>query len=173
MRFRHIAVVAAAAGALLAAGGAPAAAAPDTAGTRTSFVKVTGAVSIDPADPRVGHVRAVYRCTGTGALWASVKQVADRSRDPRLTAEGSSAIAEAWSDSHRNAVTCDGRVRTAVFTVDQLEPYFTENGPTGQKSDVYGPLRRGWGWTQLCLFDDANTEVPLSDMVFTRVVARR
>lgn len=124
---------------------------------------------IDRHDRRVAYIPARYRCSGEGSLWASVKQVADRSRDPRLLAEGSSAIAAAWSDSHRNTVTCDGRVHFQVFTVDQLEPYFTEQGPTGQKSDVYGPLRWGWGYVQLCLFDAQNTEEPTSDMVF-RVV---
>jgi hypothetical protein len=176
MKLRHLAVVLATSGALVAVA-APASAAPSTAAdkptaavVKPSFIKATAAVVIDRRNPRVGYIPAVYRCTGTGTLWASVKQVANRSRDQRLLAEGSSAIATAWSDSHRNAVTCDGRVRFAVFTIDQEEPYFTETGPTGKKSDIYRPLKWGWGYVQLCLFDDANTEVPISDMRFKVVV---
>lgn len=175
MKLRHIAVIVATSAALVAVA-APASAAPSTAAAKPaaaakpSFIKAVGVVIVDRQNPRIGYVPALYRCTGTGALWTSVKQVADRSRDPRLTAEGSSAIATAWSDSHRNPVRCDGRVHFDIFPVDQLEPYFTENGPTGQKSDIYRPLKRGWGWVQLCLFDDTAVEEPLSSMVFKRVV---
>jgi hypothetical protein len=176
MKLRQIAVVAAATGALLAVG-APAQAAPSTAAAKpaaaapSTFIKAVGVVAVDPRNHRVGYVPSVYRCTGTGTLWASVKQVANRSRDPRLLAEGSSAISTAWSDSHRNTVNCDGRVHFAIFTVDQLEPYFTANGPTGQKSDIYGPLKRGWGYVQLCLFDAQYTEEPASHMLFKRVIS--
>ena len=164
MKLRSAAIVLAAAGALLAAG-APAYADP----AAPTFIKSTGNVRIDPANPRVGYIPAQYRCSGEGGLWASVKQVANRSRDPRLLEEGSSRISAAWSDSHRNALNCDGRVHFAVFTVDQLEPYYTDEGPAGPKSDFFGPLRLGSGYVQLCLFDDQYTDFPASDMVFRTV----
>jgi hypothetical protein len=140
---------------------------------KPTFAKLVGPVKIDRHNHRVGYVHAIYRCTGAGTLWVSVKQTADRTRDPRLEEEGSSSIAAAWSDSHRNPVTCDGKKHLQRFSVDQTEPYFTEEGPQGQKSDIYGPLRKGAGWVQFCLFDDLNPEsggVPVSDMKFRRVI---
>jgi hypothetical protein len=107
---------------------------------------VIGPVFVDRGDPTVGHVTAIYRCFGDGALWVSVKQTADRSRDPGLTDEGSSSISAAWSMSHRNAVTCDGHLHLGFFSVDQIETesFFPENSP----------LKFGWGYVQFCLFDD-------------------
>ena len=67
-----------------------------------------GKVRIDPNDPTVAYIKAEYRCHGEGALWISVKQTADRSKDPALAEEGSSGISAAWSMSHRNPVSCDG-----------------------------------------------------------------
>jgi hypothetical protein len=177
MKLRHILTAVATAAAVLAVA-APAQAAPATGTTAAattvhkSWIWAAGAVSIDPHNPRVGYVPATYRCYGTGAIWVSVKQVASLQRDERLKQEGSSQISSAWSDSHRNSVTCDGKKHYQVFTVDQTEPYFTENGPTGQKSDIYQPLRRGWAYVQLCLFDDNNTEEPVSHMPFRPVVGR-
>jgi hypothetical protein len=141
-------------------------------GTREkpTFAQVIGPVIREHGDPRAAHVLAVYRCNGEGALWLSVKQTADRKADPRLAEEGSSAIAAAWSDSHRNAVDCDGRVHVGKFSVDQEEPYFTENGPAGKKSDIYEPLARGVGYVQFCLFDDQHVDEPLSVNSFRAVL---
>ena len=136
---------------------------------RPAFPRVIGVVKINHGDARQAIIKARYLCHGEGSLWVSVKQVADRTADPRLAEEGSSQISAAWSDSHRNPVVCDGKAHTTKFAVDQEEPYFDETGPQGPKSDVYGPLAKGYGWTQFCLFDDNNTEVPISDMVFKRV----
>jgi poly(3-hydroxybutyrate) depolymerase len=137
--------------------------------TPKTFARLVGPVVADPKNPEIGYVTAVYRCSGEGALWVSVKQTADRSRDPRLTQEGSSQISAAWSDSHRNAVTCDGRTRLQVFTVDQEEPAYPSNTP---KSGTYGPLERGWGWVQFCLFDANYTQEPYSENAFRRVLAK-
>lgn len=138
---------------------------------KPAFAQLLGPVILDRHDPRVGYVFAIYRCTGAGSLWVSVKQTADRTADPRLMEEGSSAIAAAWSDSHRNQVTCNGRLQLGQFTVDQEEPYFTEAGPTGKKSDIYAPLARGKAWVQFCLFDDTTgPEIPLSVNRFKRVL---
>jgi hypothetical protein len=139
----------------------------------STYAKVLGPVVIDRQDPRVGYVFAIYRCTGVPELWVSVKQVEDRSKDPALAEEGSSGISAAWSDSHRNTPNCDSRTHIGRFTVDQQEPYFTASGPIGQKSDIYQPLARGWGYVQFCLFDDnypssgdEATAAPYSDMTF-------
>ncbi|MCU1501489.1 MAG: hypothetical protein JWM12_843, partial [Ilumatobacteraceae bacterium] len=100
-------------------------------------------------------------------------QTADRKADPALAEEGSSSIAAAWSDSHRNTPNCDTRTHIGRFTVDQQEPYFTEEGPVGAKSDIYQPLARGKAWVQFCLFDDnfpTTGEEPFSDMAFHAVL---
>ena len=106
---------------------------------------VVGVVRIDPADPTAARIQVRYRCAEDAGLWISVKQTADRSADPRLAQEGSSAISAAWSDSHRNPVTCDGRVHLGTFTVDLVEAW---PGRPGQ-----APLRKGEGYVQLRLTD--------------------
>jgi hypothetical protein len=107
---------------------------------------VVGPVVVDRDDPTVAYMWARYRCYGEGTLWVSVKQVEDRSKDQRLSEEGSSAISAAWSMSHRNTVDCDGRVHVQRFTLDQIETAGFGIPPS--------PLERGWGFVQFCLFDD-------------------
>jgi hypothetical protein len=126
----------------------PAAAAPRTPTTEADLI---GVVRIDPTDPTVATVKARYRCTGEGSLWVSVKQTPDRTADPRLTQEGSSTISAAYSDSHRNPVTCTGKWQTQTFTVDQVEV-----PPPGSPwvRGGQGPLAKGEGYVQFCLFDD-------------------
>jgi hypothetical protein len=138
-----------------------------------TFARLLGPVVANPHDQRVGYVTAVYRCYGEGGLWVSVKQVANRSKDPRLAQEGSSQVSAAWSDSHRNTVTCDGRTRVQVFTVDQEEPYDFATGSPDPKKNKYEPLARGWGWVQFCLFDANYTQEPYSVQQFRRVLAHR
>ncbi len=124
---------------------------PGIGNPQTTTAQVIGPVFIDRNDPTVGYVTAVYRCFGEGTLWVSVKQVADRSRDPGLTDDGSSSISAAWSMSHRNSVNCDGRLHLQFFTVDQVETQGFGIPPS--------PLRFGWGYVQFCLFDD-NFPIP-------------
>jgi hypothetical protein len=100
---------------------------------KQSEAQIIGTAKIDPSDPRVATVHARYVCSGQGHLWVSVKQTADRTADPRLSQEGSSAISTAWSDSHRNPVTCDGKWHAEKFTVDQVER---------GTSNMYGPLAK-------------------------------
>jgi hypothetical protein len=175
MKIRRMLGATAALAAASAALATPASAATtSTAGTsadaKKTFARLVGPVVADPKNPEIGYVTAVYRCFGEGALWVSVKQTEDRSRDQRLTEEGSSRISAAWSDSHRNPVTCDGRTRLQVFTVDQEEPAYPSETP---KSGTYGPLKRGWGWVQFCLFDANNAEAPYTENAFRRVLAKR
>jgi hypothetical protein len=127
---------------------------------KVSTDQVIPVVFIDRANPTKAYVTALYRCTGEGTLWVSVKQTADRKADPRLAEEGSSQISAAWSDSHRDPVDCDGRFHVTTFVVDQLE-----------RQSPSGPLARGKAWVQFCLFDDTTgeTDPPISSMVFAAV----
>jgi hypothetical protein len=100
-----------------------------------------GKVRIDPNDPTVGYIDAEYRCHGEGALWISVKQTADRSKDPALAEEGSSGISAAWSMSHGNPVTCDGKTHVQTFVVDQVE--------TSMFGVPRRPLVKGFGYVQV------------------------
>ena len=141
---------------------ATASAAPST----SSFSQVIGSVRIDPTDPTHATVQARYRCTGEAHLWVSVKQTADRSADPRLMEEGSSAISAAWSDSHRNPISCDSKILVGWFDVDQEEPLWGSEAP---KSTVYGPLAKGVGYVQFCLYDELTGEGGASDTAFRNV----
>ncbi len=146
MRLRPLVAGTALAATSVLALAAPAAAAPKPA----LQADVVGVVRIDPTDPTVAEVKVRYRCTGGGelGLWVSVKQTADRSADARLAQEGSSEISAAWSDSHRNAFTCDGRTRVGTFEVDQLEPAWGGGVRPG-----LGALAKGEGYVQFCLTD--------------------
>jgi hypothetical protein len=136
-----------------------AAAAPST----DSFSQVIGSVKIDPSDPTRASVQARYRCTGDAHLWVSVKQTADRTDDPRRAEEGSSSISAAWSDSHRNEITCDSRIHVGWFEVDQVEPLWNSDVP---KSSVYEPLGKGVGYVQFCLYDELTGEGGATDNRF-------
>ncbi|MGY1709241.1 hypothetical protein ACI8AC_06980 [Geodermatophilus sp. SYSU D00758] len=119
----------------------------------TMEADVLGVVRIDRDDPTVGYVKARYRCEGGEqvGLWVSVKQTADRTADPALAQEGSSRISAAWSDSHRNPITCDGRWHVDEFTVDQLEPNWDPEVPRPGP----GALARGEAYVQFCITDPA------------------
>ena len=130
---------------------------------KQSTAQVIGTVKIDPRNPTVATVHARYICSGTPEqvhLWVSVKQTADRTADPRLSQEGSSAISAAWSDSHRDPITCDGKWHTDTFTVDQLER---------ATPNTFGPLARGKAWVQFCVFDATTTTEPISSMEFVNI----
>ena len=99
-------------------------------------------------------------------LGVAVKQTADRSADPRLREEGSSAISAAWSDSHRNPISCDSKIHVGWFDVDQEEPLWGSDAP---KSTVYGPLAKGVGYVQFCLYDELTGEGGASDNAFRNV----
>jgi hypothetical protein len=117
----------------------------------TTKAQVIPIVRIDRHDPSVAHVIAVYRCTvadpvnDPGHLWVSVKQSESGRIDRSLQSEGSGfgGTAARWEDSHRNPITCDGRLRISEFTVDQVEG-----------KSAYQTLKRGVAWVQFCLFDD-------------------
>ena len=102
--------------------------------------QVIGNVRIDPNDPTVAYVTARYICEGgDGAhVWASVKQAGSTLPEQFLTEEGSGAASAAWSHSHANTVTCDGKWHVATLTVNQLEW-------------GWGDLRQGQAWVQFCV----------------------
>jgi hypothetical protein len=102
--------------------------------------QVIGTVRIDPNDPTVAYVTARYICEGgDGAhVWVSVKQAESRLPEQWLTEEGSGANSAAWSHSHANTVTCDGKWHVATFTVNQLEW-------------GWGELKQGQAWVQFCV----------------------
>jgi hypothetical protein len=100
--------------------------------------QILGNVQIDSSDATVATFRAQYVCTGDAELWVSVKQTPDRRPDSALKGEGSSGISAAWSQSHRNPVTCDGEKHVGTFTVDQVEYGF-------------GSFEKGQGYVQFCL----------------------
>ena len=125
----------------------PAAAAPEP----VYEADVVGVVQVDRGDRTEARVQVRYRCASGEelGLWVSVKQTPDRTADPRLAEEGSSGISAAWSDSHRNAFTCDGRTHLGTFTVDQTEPWYVP----GQARPAQGPLAKGEAYVQFCLTD--------------------
>jgi hypothetical protein len=84
-------------------------------------------------------LKATYRCSEGEALWVSAKQTADGEKDKALKDEGSSEVAATWLQSHRNKFTCDGKSRTAKFTIDLVED--------GSK----GKLVKGEAWVQFCV----------------------
>lgn len=102
------------------------------------------------------HVR--YSCAVGTHLWVSVKQSANRTIDPSVSAEGSGfgGAAAAWWQSHRGSFTCDGKRHVAWYTVDTVEP-----GSRGQ-------LESGWGWVQFCVTTE--TDLSAIRMAWTRVV---
>ena len=76
---------------------------------------------------------------GDGAhVWVSVKQAESALPEQWLTEEGSGGTSAAWSHSHANTVTCDGRWHVATLTVNQLEW-------------GWGELRQGEAWVQFCV----------------------
>ena len=54
-------------------------------------------------------------------------------------------MAKAWFQSHRNPITCDGTSRTAVFTLDKVEP-----GSKGRLK-AKGKRNRGRAYIQFCV----------------------
>jgi hypothetical protein len=89
------------------------------------------------------HVR--YRCASGEALWVSAKQTKSGEKDPALKKEGSSKVASAWWQSHRNKFVCNGKYHSAKFTIDKVEP--------GSK----GKLRKGKAWVQFCVTEGEET----------------
>ena len=116
---------------------APAEAAP------TGKAQIIGPIELS-SDASVASVTARYICQPGEAfqwLWVSAKQSESGQPDMALKAEGSSAAASGWLESHPlGQFTCDGTWRTDTFEIN------TEDQGKGE-------LRRGVAWVQFCLFD--------------------
>ena len=91
-------------------------------------------------------VSARYTCTQPTHLWVSAKQMADGERDAALMAEGSSAYAETWLQSHPATLDCDGRNHVQSFTIDKTEVVPWSPDPVG-----FGALVKGQAWVQFCM----------------------
>ena len=115
MKLKHALPVAALA---LAAAGASVAHAQGTDPTASA----TFESKLVRVDKSTAVLKVTYTCSKGTTLWISAKQLANGKKSAKLTKEGSSKIAKAWFQSHRNPITCDGTQQTAVFTVDKVEP---------------------------------------------------
>ena len=73
-----------------------------------------------------------YNCNTGEALWVSAKESGTGKKDARLNREGSSKLASAWWQSHRNKFTCNGKPQRATVSIDKVEP--------GSRA----PSRRAW-----------------------------
>jgi hypothetical protein len=103
-----------------------------------------------------------YACPSGQTVWVSAKELASGAASPKLTKEGSSKVAAAWWESHRNRFTCNGKAHTGTFTVDTVEK--------GSK----GKLVEGKAWVQFCVTKgttEANTKLLLSKSGWVEVVA--
>jgi hypothetical protein len=84
-------------------------------------------------------LRVRYQCATGEHIWVSAKQTATGKKDKALKQEGSSQLAAAWWQSHRDYFRCDGGTHTSIFYIDTFEP--------GSK----GHLRKGFAWVQFCI----------------------
>jgi hypothetical protein len=83
-------------------------------------------------------LKVKYSCKVGATLWISIKQAKDGKKDANLTKGGSSAVAAAWFQSHKNTVKCDGKKHTKKFTMDK-------------KEQGKGTLVPGFAWLQFCV----------------------
>jgi hypothetical protein len=101
-------------------------------------------------------IRGGCCCNAGQALWVSAKQSASGRKDRRLPKEGSSKVASAWWQSHRNAFVCDTQPHTARFSIDKVEK--------GSK----GKLKDGTAWVQFCVTNGDDLVLSGSDWVKVR-----
>jgi hypothetical protein len=120
--------------AAMAVAATPVAAVAATAPAKTA--KPLGSVSVAKTS---ATLKVRYSCKSGTTLWISLKQSKSGKKDPALKKEGSSKVAAAWWQSHRNKIKCDGKSHTKKFTVDKVEP--------GSK----GKLKSGQAWLQFCV----------------------
>jgi hypothetical protein len=103
-----------------------------------------------------------YRCGSGQTLWVSAKETQRGYSATKLMKEGSSRVASAWWDSHRNRIVCNGKTHTGTFTIDKVEK--------GKK----GTLVDGSAWVQFCItkgHTQADTVLVLSHSGWVRVNA--
>jgi hypothetical protein len=127
----------------LAAVGVPALA--QAQGGSDPTAKAEFASKLVRVDKSTAVLKVTYNCASGDTLWVSAKQLANGKRSDALTKEGSSKVAKTWVQSHRNAVVCDGKSQTAVFTLDKLEP-----GSKGRLK-AKGKKNAGYAYIQFCV----------------------
>ena len=121
-------------------------------------VQILGPVRING---EVATVTARYNCDISEHLWVSAKQVGDRSKDARLTEEGSSGVVAAtgggWWQSHPLDFECDGETHTGTFTIGTFE---------------YGisTLAHGKAWLQFCLTNESTGALEFNETRWVEVI---
>ena len=103
---------------------------------KSKLVRVDGSTAV---------LKVTYSCSKGNTLWISAKQLANGKKSHVLEKEGSSQVAKAWFQSHRNPIVCDGNRQTAVFTLDKVEP-----GSKGRLK-AKGKHNRGRAYIQFCV----------------------
>jgi hypothetical protein len=106
------------------------------------------------AGPNSATLHAKYRCWGGNVgthLWVSLKQGGGIKGDPNALAqqEGTSAMANAWYDSHPTRVICNGTWQLQKFTVNRE----LANPQNPSHPAAWKPLKNGPAFLQFCLFD--------------------
>src|SRR4051794_6193334 len=134
--------IAAAAVTALAVAATPAIAAEQGAPAKTAKPLGSAVVAKDKASAKL---KVRYSCKSGDTLWISLKQTKSGKKSKALKKEGSSEVAAAWLQSHRNPITCDGAKHTHKFTVDKVED--------GSK----GKLVKGQAWLQFCVTKNEKT----------------
>ena len=133
----------------LVAATVPSVASAQNGGTdKTAKSTFQGPVKIVKGGAPKATLKVKYNCAKGETLWISAKQVADRSKDKRLTKEGSSSISASWLQSHRNPIKCDGKKHTKTFSMDVVENQFPPESPV-QPPKV--ALKKGWAYVQFCI----------------------
>jgi len=139
MKLKHSLSIAAVA---LTAAGAPVAQAQEGTDPTASAKFRSQLVRVDKS---TAVLKVTYQCSRGDTLWISAKQLANGRRSTLLTKEGSSKVAKAWFQSHRNPITCDGKAQAAVFTLDKVEP-----GSKGRLK-AKGTRNHGKAYIQFCI----------------------
>jgi hypothetical protein len=98
-------------------------------------------------------LRVTYNCNAGQVLWISAKEMKNGKANKALSKEGSSKKADAWWQSHRNAIICDGQSHTATFSMDKKEK--------GSK----GKLVKGSAWVQFCVTNGQDLVLSAHDFV--------
>ena len=112
------------------------------------------------ADDNHATVFGEVQCWGGdgGTLWASIKQGGKGD----LTAEGSSATARSWYDTHI-PLNCDGKTHVVKAVV-------RKEAPNPGHKRAYKQLRNGRAWIQWCVTDPTFTGAP-GDVGFSSYTA--
>ena len=102
---------------------------------------------------RKAILRVTYSCNAGQVLWISAKEMKNGKANNALKKEGSSKKADAWWQSHRNPIICDGQSHTATFSMDKKEK--------GSK----GKLVKGSAWVQFCVTNGEDLVLSAHDFV--------